>query len=79
MKRGSYMQPNVKEEVLKQNFDSLETVEDVVATIGTLLSEFKERIPTEVVQDINNRLTASPDSVDYAKQQLRYLVNWINR
>lgn len=72
------MQPNVIEEVLGRNFDSLTSLEDVAQAITYLTSAFGEKIPLEAIQDVTYRLNSNPESLSYAKQQLRYLVNWVN-
>lgn len=71
------MNQTIVEEVLSKNFDSLKSVDEVVFFIRYLSAQFCTEVPTEVIADINTRLQDSPNSIEYAKQQLRYLVNWI--
>lgn len=66
-------------EVLDFNFESLITVEDVVQAIGYLTGKHRYIIPTEVIKDIDYRLSCQQEDVAYAKQQLLYLVRWIKR
>lgn len=73
------MNQTIVEEVLSKNFDSLKSVDEVVFFIGYLSAQFRTKVPTEVIADIHTRLQDSPNSIEYAKQQLRYLVNWITR
>ena len=73
------MNEAIVEEVLTNNFDSLKTTDEVIFFIGYLAATYSSKIPTTVIEDIHSRLQDCPNNVNYAKQQLSYLVRWITR
>lgn len=64
--------------VLKGDFSELRNLTDIVRAIHTVYEISQGRIPREAINDALYRLSCSPEDMDYAKQQLRYMVRWLN-